>query len=244
MRETTQRSMAGIPSLWPSMRSVKLGTSSEIDDGSARASHADHLAQGAFGIVEVVEGADGEDGVETLALERELFGFALSQPDAIGRPRGGGRPRAASARCPRRRSASRPAASRDRRRRRPPRRAGPVPVRSGRCRRTLLRARRSPPLQTQVKPLPEAKLGPERAVVKLLGDLVVVGGLVLDDQDIVVDRQPRARTPSKPARASDGSYCKAPSALEAAPDVPVGLPVRGRDVFLARGRHGRPPRVE
>ena len=39
--------------------------------------------------------------------------------------------------------------------------------------------------------LPEPELGPEWAIVKLLGDLVVVAGFASGDQDVVFDRQPR-----------------------------------------------------
>ena len=81
MCETNQRSTPGSPSLWPSMRSVRLGTSSDINDGSARASHANHFPQRPLGIIEVVKGSDRENRIETVTIERQIFRLSLREPD-------------------------------------------------------------------------------------------------------------------------------------------------------------------
>ena len=149
------------------------------------------------------------DGVETLTLERQLFRFALSQPY-----RSAGRAAAAGLEL-----GARDVNADDSPVGRQPveidavadghveqvqaRRAGEVPEH-------LVAGAVLASVAEPRELLPEAKLGPERAVVKLLGDLVVVAGLVLDDQDIVFDRQARRARRSKPRRRSTARIARPP----------------------------------
>ena len=169
------------------------------DDGSAGRATRTISRKRSLGIVEVVEGADAEDGVELLARERQLLGLALGQPDrSAGRPAAAGlelRARDVHAHdAPVGRQPVEIDAVADRHveqvQARPAREV-PEHLVAG----TALAAVAEPR-----EPLPEPELGPERAVVELLGDLVVVGRLVLDDQDVVVDRQSQARTLGRPGR--------------------------------------------
>ena len=88
------------------------------------------------------------------------------------------------------------------------------------------------------EPLPEPELGPERAVVEPLGNLVVVGRLILHDQDVV--RRSGAGAPQAVQQSAGGRWLVpqgrlAARALPGPLAVPVVLLIRHVE-FRAEGR--------
>ena len=206
------------------------------DDGRARASDSDHFAQGAFGVVKVVEGADAQDGVELTALEGEILGFALGQPDGTaGRAATAGLELGAG----------------DVNAHDLPVAGQPVEIdsiadsdvekvktgRRGKMAQHPIASAALTAVAEPGEPLPKPELGPEWAVVETLGNLVVIGGLILDEQNAILNRQ-TSRTGCAGECGSSVVNAQSRTALRALPAARV-IPVLIR-ILDVESRTGAP----